>query len=117
MKKGVLVAIIVGIVAIILLVSIKVFSGYALWSTNQVVGNPLSTCEETDAGKDYTNAGITKWNFRGKIYEFEDFCSFGITRYLTEYYCTPRRTAAPQSFDCGKLGLTCKSGENGAYCG
>jgi len=118
MKKSVLIAIILVAIAIILLLYFKVFSGYASWvHQSQSTNNSLNACEDSDSGKNYDLGGTAKWTFRGKTYEYKDFCSFGLGTRLTEYYCTKENVAAPISYNCAMAGKRCIKGTDGAYCG
>ena len=121
MKKSLVIAVVIGVIAIIVLGYLKFFSGYVSWSRqSQSENNDLNSCSETDNGKDYSTPGITKWTFRQKTYDYKDSCSFriGTKTKIVEYYCTKEKTSAPASYDCASEGKTCKKDMNGvAYCG
>ena len=120
MKKGVIIAIIIGIIAIILLFLIKYFTGYASW-TNQMSNNKLGKCLDTDNGKEFLTPGIVTWTFRERTYKYVDRCTLGIAGFITEYYCDGREKPVPISYNCARAEGTTKGTCNrgigeGAYC-
>ncbi|MEK6918594.1 MAG: hypothetical protein AABW73_01005 [Nanoarchaeota archaeon] len=120
MKKGVILAIIVGIVALVLLLYFNVFNGYVISWSEKVSGDKmLRTCSDSDLGKDYKTGGIVTWTFRGRPYKYEDKCTIGMAGFLTEYSCDNNKQVTITSYNCAKTEGTkgvCKNDKNGAYC-